>query len=337
MTSIRLGSGEGWARETALSTPGVPPLPAACPDLIAAAGDRAQRRFLEFFASNIRNPHTRRAYVRAVGEFLGWCEVAAGVPSLLDVEPLHVATWIEGQTRRLAAPTVKQQLAALRHSFDWLVTGQVLPVNPAASVRGPSHVVKTGKTPVLDPDEARRLLDSLDTPTPAGLRDRALIGLMVYSFARIGAALGMRVEDVYTQNRRLWVRLREKGGKRHEMPCHHNLEEYLVAYLDGAGLRDDPKGPLFRTIGRGTGRLTQTPLPQANAHAMIRRRLKAAGIGTKAGNHSFRATGITAYLKNGGTLEKAAAMANHASTRTTQLYDRRRDEMTLDEVERIGI
>jgi hypothetical protein len=117
---------------------------------------------------------------------------------------------------------------------------------------------------------------------------------MVYSFARIGAAHGMAVEDVYTQNCRLWVRLREKGGKRHAMPGHHNLDEYLVAYLDGAALRGDPKGPLFRTIGRGTGKLTRTVLPQANTYAMIRRRAAAAGIGTKLGNHSFRATGITA-------------------------------------------
>jgi integrase len=221
--------------------------------------------------------------------------------------------------------------------FDWLVNGQVMPVNPAHTVRGPRHVVTSGQTPVLDPAEARALLDSIDVTTHAGLRDRALIGLMVYSFARIGAALGMTVDDVYTQNRRLWVRLREKGGKRHAMPCHHNLEEYLTAYLDGAGLRGDPKGPLFRTIGRGKGKLTRTVLPQANAYAMIRRRAVAAGIDTKLGNHSFRATGITAYLKNGGTLEKAAAMANHASTRTTQLYDRRCDELTLDEVERIVI
>jgi len=139
------------------------------------------------------------------------------------------------------------------------------------------------------------------------------------------------------QNRRLWLRLREKGGKRHEMPCHHNLETYLQEYIDGGGIAEDPKGPLFRTIGRTTGRLTRTPLPQANAYAMIGRRATAAGIKTKVGNHTFRATGITAYLKNGGTLENAAAMANHASTRTTQLYDRRRDEMSLDEVERISI
>jgi integrase len=160
---------------------------------------------------------------------------------------------------------------------------------------------------------------------------------MVYSFARIGAALGMKVEDVFTQNRRLWVQLHEKGGKDHAMPYHHNLEQALTVYIDGAGIADDPKGPLFRTIGRGTCQLTRTSLPQANAYAMIRRRALAAEIQTKIGSHSFRATGITAYLKNGGTLERAAAMANHASTRTTQFYDQRRDEMDLDEVERIVI
>ncbi len=306
------------------------------PILVVAAGERASVRFLEFFASTIRNPHTRRAYARAVTDFLAWCAEHA-VLSIAAVQPLHVAAWIEGQTRDHAAPTVKQQLAALRHLFDWLVMGQVVPLNPAASVRGPAHSVRKGKTPVLDPTEARTLLDSIDVTTPIGLRDRALIALMVYSFGRIGAALAMRVEDVFVQNRRLWVRLREKGGKRHEMPCHHSLEQYLHAYLDGAGIADDTKGPLFRTIGRGTQVLTRTALPRANAYAMVRRRALAAAIGTKIGNHSFRATGITAYLKNGGTLENAAAMANHASTRTTQLYDRRRDDISLDEVERIRV
>ncbi|TWB09328.1 site-specific recombinase XerD [Nitrospirillum amazonense] len=318
-----------------MTLPAILPSP-TLPQLVAAAGDQAGIRFLEFFAAQIRNPHTRRAYSRTVGEFLAWCE-DAGVPSITAVQPLHVATWIEARTREVSAPTIKQGLAALRHLFDWLVVGQVMPVNPAASVRGPAHSARTGKTPVLDPAEARQLLGSIDVTTPAGLRDRALIGLMTYSFARVGAATGMRVEDVYVQNRRLWVGLAEKGGKAHAMPCHHNLETYLVEYLDGCGLRDDPKGPLFRTIGRGTGQLTRTPLPQANAWAMIERRRTAAGIMTRIGNHSFRATGITAYLKNGGTLENAAAMANHASTRTTQLYDRRHEEVTLDEVERVGI
>ena len=297
-------------------------------------GERAQLRFIEFFSAAIRNPNTRRAYARAVTEFLTWCS-RMGVAELAAIGPLHVATWIELQTQTLAAPSVKQRLAALRHLFDWLVVGQVIPQNPASSVRGPSHSARSGKTPVLDPSEARQLLDSIDISTHAGLRDRALIALMVFSFARIGAALTMKVEDVYTQNRRLWLRLREKGGKQHAMPCHHLLEEYLHAYQVETGIDSDLKGPLFRTIQRGTGQLSPTVLPQANAHAMVRRRALAAGLQTLIGNHTFRATGITAYLKNGGTLENAAAMANHASTRTTQLYDRRRDEISLDEVERI--
>ncbi|AME27212.1 MULTISPECIES: tyrosine-type recombinase/integrase [Burkholderiaceae] len=309
---------------------------APLPALMTRAGERAGVRFLEFFASNIRNPNTRRAYAHAVGEFFAWC-AQTGVSSITDVQPLHVAAWIELQTQMLSAPTVKQHLAAIRHLFDWLVTGQVVPHNPAASVRGPTHTARKGKTPVLDASEARQLLDSIDVSTPIGLRDRALIGLMVFSFARVGAALAMRVDDVYTQNKRLWVRLREKGGKQHEMPCHHTLEAYLDAYIDGTGIGAEGKGPLFRTIQRGTGRLSTTALPQANAYAMVTRRALTVGINTKIGNHTFRATGITAYLKNGGTLENAAAMANHASTRTTQLYDRRHDNITLDEIERIRV
>ncbi len=306
------------------------------PAIVTAAGNPTGMRFLEFFAAAIRNPHTRRAYSRAVTDFLAWCD-GHGVASIAAVQPLHVAGWIELQSCQKSTPTAKLHLAALRHLFDWLVIGQVMLANPAASVWGPRHVVKVGKTPVLEPAEARALLDSIAVTTPIGLRDRALIACMVFTFARIGAVIGMKVEDVFTQNRRLWLRLREKGDKAHAMPCHHTLEAYLHAYLDGTGIADDAKGPLFRTIGRGTGRLTGTPLPQANAYAMVWRRAVAAGIGTKIGNHSFRATGITAYLKNGGTLENAAAMANHASTRTTQLYDRRQDAISLDEVERIRV
>jgi site-specific recombinase XerD len=146
--------------------------PQSLPTLVASAGERAGIRFLEFFASNIRNPNTRRAYAHAVGEFLAWC-AQAGIGSIADVQPLHVAAWIEPQTQTLSAPTVKQHLAAIRHLFDWFVTGQVVPHNPAASVRGPSHTTRQGKTPVLVAAEARQLLDSIDVTTPIGLRDRA--------------------------------------------------------------------------------------------------------------------------------------------------------------------
>ena len=164
----------------------------------------------------------------------------------------------------------------------------------------------------------------------------ALIALMVYTFARVGAALKMKVEDVYLQGRRTWVRLHEKGGKQHEMPCHHNLDEYLHAYIDGAGLVD-AKGCLFRTSVGRTGQLSDRTMTQADAYRMIGRRATAAGVLTKIGNHSFRATGITEYLRNGGKLEVAQQMANHESARTTGLYDRRNDQVSLDEVERIVI
>jgi len=222
--------------------------------------------------------------------------------------------------------------------FDWLVVGQVMPANPASVVRGPRHSVKKGKTPVLTAEETRTLLDTIDTRTPVGLRDRALIALMVYTFARVGAAAErMHVEDIYVQGRRTWVRLHEKGGKRHEMPCHHKLDEYLHAYIDAAGIAKDMKGWLFRTTEGQSGLLTERPMRQADVYRMIRRRAADAGIMTRIGCHTFRATGITEYLRNGGKLEVAQQMANHESARTTGLYDRRNDQVSLDEVERILI
>ena len=306
------------------------------PAVATIIGELALPRFVEFFTANIQNANTRRAYMRAAVDFLDWCG-ERGVIALPSIQPIHVAAWIEELSQIYSSPTVKLRLAGIRHLFDWMVTGQVMPTNPAHSVRGPKHSARRGKTPVLAPKEARQLLDSIPTDTIIGMRDRALIATMTYSFARVGATLAMDVRDVFTQNRRLWVRLVEKGGKRHEMPCHHSLEDYLHAYLDESGLVEMPRSPLFRTIRRGTRELSETRLPQANAYAMIQRRAKAAGIYTAVCNHTFRATGITAYLKNGGTLENAAHMANHVSTRTTQLYDRRSDDISLDEIERIQI
>jgi site-specific recombinase XerD len=308
----------------------------AVPALVSQSGPEATARFLDYFTSHIRNKNTRRAYGRTVGYFMTWAQ-ARGLRDLREIQPIHIAAYIEQLTNSHAAPTPKQTLSALRMLFDWLVTGQVIPNNPAHAVRGPKHSVRRGKTAVLSAEEARKLLDSIDVTTPKGLRDRALIAIMVYSFGRIGAVLSMKVEDVFVQKGRLWVRLHEKGGKDHEMPCHHNLETYLTEYVEFCSLRDDPKGFLFRTTGRRRIELTASPLAQGNAYTMIGSRALEAGIMTKIGNHSFRATGITAYLKNGGTLERAAIMANHASTRTTQLYDRRSDDVTLDEVEKIVV
>jgi len=306
------------------------------PAIVADAGNQAARRYLEFFAATIRNRNTRTAYLHAVSRFFAWCDHHK-LGALADIEPLHVAAYIEALGENFEKPTVKQHLAAIRMLFDWLVTGQIVATNPAHAVRGPKHVVKTGKTTVLDAEQARRLLDSIDTSTVVGLRDRALISVMTFAFARIGAVVAMRVEDYHPKGKRWWVRLHEKGGKRHEMPAHHTLEAYLDTYIEAAGLRDGGKAPLFRSAAGRTGMLTEKPMNRVDAWRMIQRRAAGLGLRVNIGCHTFRATGITAYLEAGGTLENAQAMAAHESPRTTKLYDRTGDEITLDEVERITI
>ena len=316
------------------------------PALIANAGRRASRRFVQFFTANIRNPNTREAYARAINAFLAWCDEEAHM-QLDMIEPVAVAAYVEKLLRDgLSKPTVKQHLAAIRMMFDWMVTGGVLAVNPAAAVRGPKYVIKKGKTPVLTPDEARLLLNSIDVRENCGLRDRALLAVMVYTFARVSAVAGMNVEDYYQQGKRWWVRLHEKGGKHHELPVHHKAEEYLDAYIKAAGIAGAKGTPLWRCltkeldrkqdsrVGRGFG---DGRMARQDIFRMIKKRCREAALGAAANCHTFRATGITAYLLNGGSLEHAQAIAAHESPRTTKLYDRTSDEITLDEIERIGI
>jgi site-specific recombinase XerC len=248
---------------------------------------------------------------------------------------MHVATYIEELQGKLSAPSVKQHLAGLRMLFDWLVVGHAMDTNPAHAVRGPRYSQKKGKTPVLDREEARALLECIDTSTSTGLRDRALIATMIYTFARIGAVLKMNVRDYFSQGRRGWMRLHEKRGKLCEAPCHHKLEIYMDEYLAASVFAEDVDGPLWRTTGRKTG--TPSRLTQPDAYLMIERRARQAGIKTKIGNHSLRATGITDYLKSDGSLAEARRMANHADTRTTQLYDRRGDAASVREYEKVGI
>lgn len=305
------------------------------PRIVQSSGEAAVRRFVEFFAANIRNPNTREAYARAGASFLDWAE-SRGVRALKEIRPLIFAGYIEDLATAYEAPTVKQHLAAIRMLFDWLVVGQIVPTNPASSVRGPKHVVTRGKTPVLTAEEARRFIDSIDLNAVVGLRDRALIGVLVYSFARISAAVSMRVEDYFFEGKRGWFRLHEKGGKRHDVPAHHNAETYLDAYIAAGKIAAESRAPLFRTVDRH-GRLTERPMTRNDALRMVKRRALAAGLPANICCHTFRATGITAYLENGGTIENAQAIAAHESPRTTKLYDRTSDELSLDEIERIVI
>ena len=318
---------------TALTLPGgwaVEGLPA----IVERAGPAAAERVGEFFAAQIPNPNTRAAYAKAVTQFFAWCD-ERGL-ELDQISAIAVAAYVEELQGVYRAPTIKQHLAAIRRLFDWLVVGQVVPWNPTAAVRGPTHVVKRGKTPVLQPGEVRLLLDSIDTAAGGGLRDRALMGVMIYSFARVSAVVNMDVDDYYQQGKRWWLRLREKGGKHHALPVHHKAEAYLDAYLAGAGIAAERGSPLWRSLTR-TRELGERRMSRVDVFRMVKRRVKAAELGEAANCHTFRASGITAYLLNGGTLERAQAIAGHESPRTTQLYDRTADDITLEDIERINV
>lgn len=305
------------------------------PALIAAAGEDAARHFVNFFIASIRNRHTRRSYARQAALFLSWCQ-SGGLDDVRAVRTEHVAAYIELLSRGgLEAASVKQALSALRMLFAWLVVHQVVRENPAASVRGPKLVICEGKTPYLPPEDVVRLIESIPTDTLVGLRDRALIGVMAYTFARVAAAAGMNVGDYYPEGRQWTLRFREKGGKRKQIAAHHKLEEFMDAYLTASGFGTDKGTPLFRTARGRTGRLTGNRMTQPDAWRMLQRRAKAAGITTTVCNHSWRASGITVFLENGGAIEMAQYMAGHADPRTTQLYDRRRQQVTRGEVERI--
>lgn len=309
-------------------------LPAA-PAAIEAEGDKARRRFWEFFGATIRNKNTREAYMRAVRDFFAWAE-AFDLTRLDDIEPLHVAAWVEQLTESHSPATVKQRLAAVRELFRWLASGGVLASNPAADVKGPKETVRTGKTPKLEAEDFRRLIDSLDGERVQDKRDKALISVLTYAVPRISAVLAMDVKDVQARGRRHVIRLHEKGGKFHEMPLNHKAETALLDYLETAGIAGEPNAPLFRAIDRKSKGLADRRLDRRDAWAMVKRRCAGAGIAT-AGicNHSFRVTGITAYLEHGGLLEHAQRMAAHADIKTTRVYDRREEKVTQEEVERI--
>jgi integrase len=178
----------------------------------------------------------------------------------------------------------------------------------------------------------------MDVSTVVGLRDRAIIAVMTYTFARVGAVVALTIEDYFPQKKRWWIRLREKNGKVNEMPCHHKLEYHLDEYIKVADIEGDRKEPLFRSAIGKTGALTDKSLSRTDVWYMVRRRAADAGIETPIGCHTFRATGITDYLTNGGRhIEVAQRMAGHSNAKTTGLYDRCNDDVSVGEVERIGI
>ncbi|MFK7844378.1 MAG: tyrosine-type recombinase/integrase [Rhodothermales bacterium] len=182
----------------------------------------------------------------------------------------------------------------------------------------------------------RELIGSINIATISGLRDRALIGVMLYTFARVSAVINMTIGDYSSVGKRSELRLLEKGGKYIVMPAHHNLQLWLDDYIDVAGDIENTAIPLFCTIN-SKRELTTRAMNRNDALRMIKRRAKKAGIPPRTVcSHSMRGTGITTFLENDGSLEQAQYMAGHSDPRTTRLYDRRQQKVTQDEVERIA-
>jgi site-specific recombinase XerD len=295
-------------------------------------GPEATKRFFEFFTVPIRNRNTRAAYYQAIGQFLDWCQ-RGGFSNLEDIEPIHVAAYIEQHSG--SAATIKQHMAAIRMMFSWLTEKGILAINPAREVKTPKFSRTEGKTPAFSTEEVHKALEAVDISHVVGHRDKALLATLAYTFGRISAVVNLKVEDYFQTGKRSLIRFKEKGGKEKEIPVHHKLEEILDEYLKVSKLREKPDTPLFPTTLGKSRELGSRPMTRFDGANLLKRRLRDAGIVGDYSPHSFRATGITNYLENGGTLEVAQRIAGHADSRTTKLYDRRGQKVLLEDMERI--
>ena len=301
---------------------------------MAQAGAAAQFAWEEFIFGKLRNPYTRAAYERAIRQFLKYCEQLG--KDLPTVTPRDVGSYLDGLD--YAAATKKLHLSGLRHFFDILVTRHVVVLNPAASVRGERLQVIEEKTPEITIEQARLLMRSIDVSTVVGQRDRAIIGILIYTAARVGAIAKLRLGDFYDIGDQHCLRFREKGGKQREIPVRHDLRGFMSDYLDAANLADEPKpSPLFRTSIRRTRVMTDNGMTAGDMQRMVKRRIRAAGLSDRLSPHSFRVTTITDLLTQGVPLEDVQNLAGHADPRTTRLYDRRQRKVTRNIVERISV
>jgi len=307
------------------------------PAILARGGKSAVFATEEFFFGRIRNAHTRAAYMTAVKRFLTWAE-RHGL-ELRDIAPRDVGEYLDGlRDENTSVATRKQHLAAIRHFFDALVTRHAVVLNPALSVRGERYQVVEGKTPEIRVEGARKLLASIKRSTVVGLRDRAIISILVYTAARAGAVANLRRGSFYDAGDQWMLHFEEKGGKSREIPVRHDLEQMLFEYIDAAGIRDAGKDtPLFRTALRKTKRLTETGMNVVDVCRLVKRRLRDAGMPSHLSPHSFRVTTITDLLEQGVPLEDVQRLAGHSDPRTTRLYDRRDRKITRNIVERISI
>ncbi|MCR9294823.1 MAG: site-specific integrase [bacterium] len=304
------------------------------PRLVMEAGPAAQFAWEEFYYGQIRNEHTRRAYGLAVRRFLQHCERLGR--ELAKISPRDVATYLDALD--YAASTKKLHLSGLRHFFDILVTRHAIVLNPASSVRSERLHVIEGKTPEITVVQARQLIQSIDITNVVGLRDRAIIGILIYTAARVGAVSRLSRRDFYDLGDQYCLRFTEKGSKSREIPVRHDLRGFIADYLRVSGVDYAEKlSPLFRTTVRRTKTITYNRMTPGDMGRMVKRRIREAGLPERLSPHSFRVTTITDLLSQGVPLEDVQNLAGHADPRTTRLYDRRQRKVTRNIVERISI
>lgn len=308
------------------------------PAIITRAGPNAVFAAQEFFSGLIRNPHTRRAYRKAVVDFLEWSGKHGG-GELAQIAPWHVGQYLEEMTEAgTSIATRNMRLSALRHFFDNLVTRHAIILNPARTVRGEKLNVMEGRTPEIPIAEVRKLLASIDTSHIVGLRDRAILAVMVFTTSRRSAVAKLRLGDFYHAGQQWMLHFSEKGGKSREIPVRHDLEQMIAEYIDAAGLRDAPKDmPLFQRAMKKQRLLSGKPLNGDDICRMMKRRLKDTALSLLYSPHSFRVTTITDLLAQGVPREDVQHLAGHADPRTTGLYDRTKKKVSRNIVERISV
>jgi len=304
------------------------------PSLVLQAGGNARFAWDELFSAKIRNPNTKRAYCHAVRQFLGWCE--AHRLELREISPGWVGTYYD--ELHVSIPTKKQHLSALRCFFDRLVVRHAVVLNPAASVRGDRYQLVEGKTPEITVEQERALLASIRLDGVEGRRDKAIVAILIYTAARIGAVAGLKVGSFAQDGGQWFLRFLEKGGKARDIPVRDDLEGYLTAYLEAAWPRPAPAdGPLFRRLTRKTRVLKAKAMTADDMGRMLKRRMAAIGFPSELSPHSFRVGAITDLLSQGVPLEEVQQLVGHADPRTTRLYDRRQKAVTRSIVEKISV
>lgn len=288
----------------------------------------------EFFSARISNANTREAYIRDARQFAAWCQ-KHGL-ALHEITTVHMAGYRDHLEQiGMSTATIKRHLSALRMLLSHMVETGAMEFNPAREVKTPRLVRTTGKTPALDVEQMRQLFESIGSEKLIDLRDRALIGVMAYTFARVSAACRLTAADYIDLGRSTFVRLKEKGGVERDIPCHPMLTGYLDAWIQAASIAGSQ--PLFQTFtGPSHEMLSGRAMTRDEALQMVKRRLKQAKLPELFCCHSFRATGITTFLENGGQLETAQRIAGHADSRTTKGYDRRATRLELSEIVRVS-